>query len=104
MDPKTSTVYYDRRPGGLKKAVINKIFLILPFRKKEVEILFLFSRDQEIRSSHKKNAWLSSRRVSGMTVTSSRPIWMKLRSLFLFERILRKRILGRESKPSCENQ
>ncbi|KAL8490798.1 hypothetical protein ACS0TY_022708 [Phlomoides rotata] len=33
------------------------ISLILPSRKEEREILFPFRRDQEIGSSHKKNAW-----------------------------------------------
>ncbi|GAB2225754.1 hypothetical protein Droror1_Dr00028164 [Drosera rotundifolia] len=44
-------------PGGLEKAAINRISLILPSRKEEREILFPFRRDQEIGSSRKKNAW-----------------------------------------------
>lgn len=39
--------------GSLEKATINRIFLILPFRKEEHEILSPFLRDQEIGSSHK---------------------------------------------------
>ena len=44
-------------PRGLEKATINRIFLILPSRKEEREIIFPFHMDQEIGSSHKKNAW-----------------------------------------------
>ena len=44
--------------GGLEKAAINTISLILPSRKEEREILFPFRRDQEIGSSHKKNKML----------------------------------------------
>jgi hypothetical protein len=44
-------------PGGLEKVEINRISPILPSRKEEREILFPFRRDQEIGSSHKKNAW-----------------------------------------------
>jgi hypothetical protein len=44
--------------GGLEKIAINRIFLILPSRKEEREILFPFRRDQEIGSSHKKNRML----------------------------------------------
>ncbi|KAK9907881.1 hypothetical protein M0R45_002768 [Rubus argutus] len=39
---------------GLEKAAINRIFLILPSRKEEREILFPFRRDQEIGSSRLK--------------------------------------------------
>ena len=49
--------FFHAFPGGLEKAAINRIFLILPSRKEEREILFPFHRDQEIGSSHKKNAW-----------------------------------------------
>ena len=49
--------FFHAFPGGLEKAAINRISLILPSRKEEREILFPFRRDQEIGSSHKKNAW-----------------------------------------------
>nr|YP_010994594.1 hypothetical protein RF68 [Disanthus cercidifolius]WOZ13326.1 hypothetical protein RF68 [Disanthus cercidifolius] len=49
--------FFHAFPGGLEKAAINRIFLILPSRKEEREILFPFRRDQEIGSSRKKNAW-----------------------------------------------
>ena len=49
--------FFHAFPGGLEKAAINRIFLILPSRKEEREILFPFHRDQEIGSSRKKNAW-----------------------------------------------
>ncbi|KAI9092923.1 hypothetical protein K1719_027446 [Acacia pycnantha] len=42
----------------LEKIAINRIFLILPSRKEEREILFPFRRDREIGSSHKKNRML----------------------------------------------
>jgi len=49
---------WSRQRAPLKqKAAINRISLILPSRKEEHEILFPFRRDQEIGSSHKKNAW-----------------------------------------------
>ena len=55
-----SSLFFHAFPGGLEKAAINRIFLILPSRKEEREILFPFPfrRDQEIGSSRKKNAWL----------------------------------------------
>ena len=49
--------FFHAFPGGPEKAAINRIFLILPSRKEEREILFPFRRDQEIGSSRKKNAW-----------------------------------------------
>ena len=49
--------FFHAFPGGLEKAAINRIFLILPSRKEEREILFPFRRDREIGSSRKKNAW-----------------------------------------------
>ena len=51
--------FFHAFPGGLEKAAINRISLIFPSRKRkeEREILFPFRRDQEIGSSHKKNAW-----------------------------------------------
>ena len=50
--------FFHTFPGGLEKIAINRIFLILPSRKGEREILFPFRRDQEIGSSHKKNRML----------------------------------------------
>ncbi|KAK7298008.1 hypothetical protein VNO77_47294 [Canavalia gladiata] len=50
--------FFHAFPGGLEKITINRIFLILPSRKEEREILFPFQRDQEIGSSHKKNRML----------------------------------------------
>ena len=50
--------FFHAFPGGLEKAAINRIFLTLPSRKEEREILFPFRRDQEIGSSRKKNIWL----------------------------------------------
>lgn len=52
-----SSRFFHAFPGGLEKAAINRISLILPSRKEEREILFPFRRDQEIGSSRKKNAW-----------------------------------------------
>lgn len=52
-----SSLFFHVFPGGLEKVAINRISLILPSRKEEREILFPFRRDQEIGSSHKKNAW-----------------------------------------------
>lgn len=52
--------FFHAFPGGLEKAAINRISLILPSRKEEREILFPFCRDQEIGSSRKKNAWYNS--------------------------------------------
>ena len=49
--------FFHAFPEGLEKAAINRIFLILPLRKEEVEIHFPFHKDQEIGSNHKKNAW-----------------------------------------------
>lgn len=49
--------FFHAFPGGLEKAAINRISLILPSRKEEREILFPFRRDREIGSSRKKNAW-----------------------------------------------
>ncbi|KAJ4700334.1 Ycf68 [Melia azedarach] len=46
-----SSLFFHAFPGGLEKAAINRIFLILPSRKEEREILFPFRRDQEIGSS-----------------------------------------------------
>ncbi|KAL2527828.1 hypothetical protein Fot_20429 [Forsythia ovata] len=40
--------FFHAFPGGLEKAAINRISLILPSRKEEREILFPFRRDQEI--------------------------------------------------------
>ena len=42
----SETLFFHAFPGGMGKAAINRIFLILPFRKKEVEILFSFRKDQ----------------------------------------------------------
>jgi hypothetical protein len=39
---------------SLKKVAINRIFLVFPFRKEEVEIHFSFSGDQEIGSNHRR--------------------------------------------------
>ncbi|KAF1894516.1 hypothetical protein Lal_00039602 [Lupinus albus] len=50
--------FFHAFPGGREKIEINRIFLILPSRKEEREILFPFRRDQEIGSSHKKNRML----------------------------------------------
>ena len=50
--------FFHAFPGGLEKAAINRISLILPSRKEEREILFPFRRDQEIGSSRKKNRML----------------------------------------------
>ncbi|OMO61319.1 hypothetical protein COLO4_33462 [Corchorus olitorius] len=50
--------------GGPEKAAINRIFLILPSRERE--ILFPFRRDQEIGSSRKKNAWLINNSLLGL--------------------------------------
>ena len=58
--------FFHAFPGGLVKAAINRIFLILPFRKEVVEILFPLCRDQEIGSSHKKNAWLINNSLLGL--------------------------------------
>ena len=52
-----SNLFFHAFPEGLEKAAINRIFLILPLRKEEVEIPFPFHKDQEIESNHKKNAW-----------------------------------------------
>ncbi|KAK8554273.1 hypothetical protein V6N13_073186 [Hibiscus sabdariffa] len=46
--------FFHAFPGGPEKAAINRIFLILPSRKEEREILFPFRRDQEIGSSRLK--------------------------------------------------
>ncbi|KAK8612168.1 hypothetical protein V6N13_092287 [Hibiscus sabdariffa] len=46
-----SSLFFHAFPGGPEKAAINRIFLILPSRKEEREILFPFRRDQEIGSS-----------------------------------------------------
>ncbi|PPD70866.1 hypothetical protein GOBAR_DD32253 [Gossypium barbadense] len=51
---------------GPEKAAINRIFLILPSRKEEREILFPFRRDQKIGSSRKKNAWLINNSLLGL--------------------------------------
>lgn len=53
----SSRFFFHAFPGGLEKAAINRISLILPSRKEEREIIFPFRRDQEIGSSRKKNAW-----------------------------------------------
>ena len=53
-------------PGGPEKAAINRIFLILPSRKEEREILFPFHRDQEIGSNRKTNAWLINNSLLGL--------------------------------------
>lgn len=60
--------FFHAFPGGLEKAAINRIFLILPSRKEEREILFPFPfrRDQEIGSSRKKNAWLINNSLLGL--------------------------------------
>lgn len=58
--------FFHAFPGGLEKAAINRIFLILPSRKEEREILFPFRRDQEIGSSRKKNAWLINNSLLGL--------------------------------------
>ncbi|GMI77326.1 hypothetical protein HRI_001401900 [Hibiscus trionum] len=46
--------FFHAFPGGPEKAAINRIFLILPSRKEEREILFPFRRDKEIGSSRLK--------------------------------------------------
>ncbi|KAK8536054.1 hypothetical protein V6N12_012716 [Hibiscus sabdariffa] len=61
-----SSLFFHAFPGGPEKAAINRIFLILPARKEEREILFPFHRDQEIGSSHKKNAWLINNSLLGL--------------------------------------
>lgn len=61
-----SSLFFHAFPGGLEKAAINRIFLILPSRKEEREILFPFRRDQEIGSSRKKNAWLINNSLLGL--------------------------------------
>lgn len=58
--------FFHAFPGGLEKAAINRIFLTLPSRKEEREILFPFRRDQEIGSSRKKNAWLINNSLLGL--------------------------------------
>uniref|UniRef100_A0A6N2L1K4 Uncharacterized protein ycf68 n=1 Tax=Salix viminalis TaxID=40686 RepID=A0A6N2L1K4_SALVM len=58
--------FFHAFPGGLEKAAINRIFLTLPSRKEEREILFPFRRDQEIGSSHKKNTWLINNSLLGL--------------------------------------
>ena len=58
--------FFHAFPGGLEKAAINRISLILPSRKEEREILFPFRRDQEIGSSRKKNAWLINNSLLGL--------------------------------------
>ena len=58
--------FFHAFPGGLEKIAINRIFLILPSRKEEREILFPFRRDQEIGSSRKKNAWLINKSLLGL--------------------------------------
>ncbi|KAJ7942124.1 Ycf68 protein [Quillaja saponaria] len=58
--------FFHAFPGGLEKIAINRIFLILPSRKEEREILFPFRGDQEIGSSHKKNAWLINNSLLGL--------------------------------------
>ncbi|TYH79861.1 hypothetical protein ES332_D03G093200v1 [Gossypium tomentosum] len=58
--------FFHAFPGGPEKATINRIFLILPSRKEEREILFPFRRDQEIGSSRKKNAWLINNSLLGL--------------------------------------
>ena len=66
----SSRFFFHAFPGGLEKAAINRIFLILPSRKEEREILFPFPfpfrRDQEIGSSRKKNAWLINNSLLGL--------------------------------------
>ena len=61
-----SSLFFHAFPGGPEKAAINRIFLILPSRKEEREILFPFRRDQEIGSSRKKNAWLINNSLLGL--------------------------------------
>lgn len=61
-----SSLFFHAFPGGLEKAAINRIFLILPSRKEEREITFPFRRDQEIGSSRKKNAWLINNSLLGL--------------------------------------
>ncbi|KAK2636900.1 hypothetical protein Ddye_031692 [Dipteronia dyeriana] len=60
--------FFHTFPGGLEKAAINRIFLILPSRKEELQILFPFPfrRDQGIGSSRKKNAWLINNSLLGL--------------------------------------
>ncbi|KAJ7940977.1 Ycf68 [Quillaja saponaria] len=68
--------FFHAFPGGLEKIAINRIFLILPSRKEEREILFPFRGDQEIGSSHKKNAWLINNSLLGLrppSVTTNAP-------------------------------
>ena len=48
--------FFHAFPGGLEKAGMNRISLILLYRQEEREILFPFRRDREIGSSRKKNA------------------------------------------------
>ncbi|KAK8516998.1 hypothetical protein V6N12_032198 [Hibiscus sabdariffa] len=54
-----SSLFFHAFPGGPEKAAINRIFLILPSRKEEREILYPFRRDQEIGSSGgvNKHTW-----------------------------------------------
>ena len=40
--------FFHAFPGGLEKAAINRIFLILPSRKEEREILFPFRRTRRL--------------------------------------------------------
>ena len=61
-----SSLFFHAFPGGLEKAAINRIFLILPSQKEEREIIFSFRRDQEIGSSRKKNAWLINNSLLGL--------------------------------------
>ncbi|KAG8485103.1 hypothetical protein CXB51_021854 [Gossypium anomalum] len=61
-----SSFFFHAFPGGPEKAAINKIFLFLPSQKEEREILFPFRRDQEIGSSHNKNAWLINNSFLGL--------------------------------------
>ncbi|KAK8657038.1 hypothetical protein V6N13_098972 [Hibiscus sabdariffa] len=58
--------FFHAFPGGLEKAAINRIFLLLPSRKEEHEILFPFHMDLEIGSSRKKNDWLINNSLLGL--------------------------------------
>jgi hypothetical protein len=58
--------FFHAFPRGPEKAAINRIFLTLPSRKEEREILFLFRREKGIGSSRNKNAWLINNSLLGL--------------------------------------
>ncbi|CAN6928400.1 unnamed protein product [Brassica oleracea] len=49
--------FFHAFPGGLEKAAINRIFLILPSRKKECEILFPFRLEMGAGRGGNKHTW-----------------------------------------------